>query len=182
MRHPASFSLAFLRPTKERLMGTFSADIRAWVEKTKDDADKVVRFALTTLDGKLVQRSPVGDAKYWKNPPPKGYSGGAFRGAWAVAIGSPASGGTGIIDKDGSATIAAHASIIAQAKAGQVQYITNALPYAKRLEQGWSRQAPVGLVALTVVEWNNIVDAAVNGVRAGTSADDFAQGFRTYSQ
>jgi hypothetical protein len=163
-------------------MGTFAADIRAWGEKTKDDADKVVRFALMTIDGKLVQRSPVGDAKYWKHPAPAGYSGGAFRGAWQVAIGSPASGLSGVIDKDGTATLAAHASVIASAKAGQVQYLTNNKPYAKRIEQGWSRQAPVGLVALTVVEWNNIVDAAVNGVRAGTSAEEFAQGFRTYSQ
>jgi hypothetical protein len=163
-------------------MGTFSADIRAWVEKTKDDADKVVRFALLTLDGKLVQRSPVGDAKYWKHPAPAGYSGGRFKGSWMVSIGSPSTGISRMIDKDGSATLAAHASVISSAKAGEIQYIVNNTPYAKRLEQGWSRQAPVGLVALTVVEWNNIVDAAVNGVRAGTSADDFAQGFRTYSQ
>jgi hypothetical protein len=173
-------------------MGTFSADIRAWVEKTKDDADKVVRYALMTLDGKLVMRSPVGDAKYWKHPAPKGYAGGRFRGAWLVSEMAPQSSGSGfdrtssgtngLIDKDGKATLAAHASVINVAKAGRVHFLYNQMPYAQRIEQGWSRQAPVGLVALTVVEWNNIVDAAVNGVRAGTSADDFAQGFRTYSQ
>lgn len=159
-------------------MATFSAQINAWIEKTKDDADKIVRYALMTLDSRLVQRSPVGDAKYWKRPAPAGYSGGAFRGAWQVSIGSPASGLTGIIDKDGSATIAAHAGAIAQAKAGQVQYLTNGLPYAQRIEKGWSRQAPVGLVALTVVEWNNIVNDAVNGVKAG--GGDMAAGFGAY--
>jgi hypothetical protein len=162
-------------------MGTFAADIRAWVDKTKDDADKVVRYALATLDGRLVNRSPVGDASYWKHPAPVGYAGGRFKGAWQIAIGSPASGATGIIDKDGKATLAAHTGIIAQAKAGEVQYLTNNMPYAERIEQGHSRQAPIGLVALTVVEWNNIVDAAVNGVRSGTSGADFAQGFESYS-
>lgn len=161
-------------------MGAFALQIAAWVEKTKDDADKVVRYALASIDGRLVNRSPVGDASYWIHKPPKGYTGGRFRGNWQMSIGSPAAGALNVIDKDGKATQAAHASIVAAAKAGQVFYLMNNLPYAKRIEQGWSRQAPVGLVALTVVEWNNIVDAAVNGVRSGTSAADFAQGYQSY--
>jgi hypothetical protein len=95
-----------------------------------------------------------------------------------VSIGSPAAGVKDLIDKDGSATIAAHASVIGIAKAGQVQYLVNNLPYAQRIEQGWSRQAPVGLVALTVVEWNNIVEDAVNGVKAG--GGDMKAGFGAY--
>jgi hypothetical protein len=159
-------------------MATFSAQINAWIAKTKDDADKIVRYALNTVDGRLVQRSPVGDASYWQHPAPPGYVGGAFRGAWQVAIGAPSTIDPGLIDKDGSATLAAHASIIAAAKAGQVQYLTNNRPYAKRIEEGWSRQAPVGLVALTVVEWNNIVESAVNGVKAG--GGDMKAGFEAY--
>jgi hypothetical protein len=171
-------------------MGTFAADIRAWVDKTKDDADKIVRYALMTIDGRLVNRSPVGDAKYWKHPAPAGYAGGRFKGAWLVSEWTPqasgvgldraSSGSKGLIDKDGSATIAAHAGIVSAAKAGRVYFLYNPLPYAERIEKGWSRQAPLGLVGLTVVEWNNIVDAAVNGVRSGTSASDFAQGFESY--
>lgn len=159
-------------------MGTFAADIRAWVDKTKDDADKVVRYALTTLDSRLVQRSPVGDAKYWQRPAPKGYTGGRFRGNWQMTAGSPATGPKDLIDKDGSATIAAHASVTSVARAGEIYYLVNNLPYSKRIEEGWSRQAPVGLVALTVVEWNNIVENAVNGVKAG--GGDMKAGFEAY--
>jgi hypothetical protein len=159
-------------------MPTFSAQILAWVEKTKDDADKIVRYALMTLDSRLVQRSPVGDAKYWKRPAPAGYSGGRFKGSWMVSIGSPPTGISRMIDKDGSATLAAHASVISTAKAGEIQYLVNNTPYAKRLEEGWSRQAPYGMVALTVVEWNNIVNDAVNGVKAG--GGDMKSGFEAY--
>lgn len=162
-------------------MGTFALQIAAWVQKTKDDTDKVVRYCLASIDGRLVSRSPVGDAKYWKHPPPKGYAGGRFKGNWQMSIGSPAMGALDVIDKDGKATIAAHAGIVASAKAGEVFYLMNNLPYANRIEKGWSRQAPVGLVAITVVEWNNIVDAAVNGVQAGTSSADFSQGYKSYS-
>lgn len=169
-------------------MGMFAAQIRTWVDKTKGDADKVVRYALMTLDSRLINRSPVGDGSYWKRPPPAGYAGGRFRGAWLVSEWTPqisgagldrvSSGGKGIIDKDGSATLAAHAGVINAAKAGSVYYLYNPMPYAQRIEKGWSRQAPIGVVALTVVEWNNIVENAVNGVKAG--GGDMKAGFAAY--
>jgi len=161
-------------------MGTFALQIAAWVEKTNGDIDQVTRYALSEIDRRIVNRSPVGDSLYWKNPAPKGYAGGRFRANWQMSIGSPAGGTLDAVDTDGSATMAAHASVVAVARAGQVFYLMNNLPYAQAIERGWSRQAPVGVVALTVVEWNNIVDDAVNGVRAGTSAGDFAQGYQTY--
>jgi len=159
-------------------MGSFALQIRAWVDKTKDDTDKVVRYALASIDQRLVQRSPVGDGSYWKHPPPPGYVGGRFRGNWQMSIGAPAVGVLDVTDKDGSATIAAHAGVLAAARAGELQYLVNNLPYAKPIEEGWSRQAPIGLVAITVVEWNNIVENAVNGVKAG--GGDFSAGFEAY--
>ena len=159
---------------------SFSLQIAEFIAKTKANQDLVVRAITMKIDNKLVQRSPVGDAKYWKSKPPPGYTGGRFRANWQLSVGSPTAGVRDLIDKDGSATIAAHGSVISAAKAGDVIYLVNNLPYAKRIEQGWSRQAPVGVVALTVVEFRNIVDDAVNGVRAGTSAADFAQGYQTY--
>jgi len=161
-------------------MGAFALQMAAFIEKTKADTDLVVRATVAKVDSRLVQRSPVGDASYWKSKPPKGYVGGRFRGNWQMTIGSPASGSTGATDPDGSATISSHASVVAQAKAGDVIYLMNNLPYSKRIEQGWSRQAPVGVVALTVVEFGTLFDDAVNGVRAGTSAADFAQGWSSY--
>lgn len=159
---------------------SFSLQIAEFIAKTKANQDLVVRAITAKIDSKLVQRSPVGDAKYWKHKPPPGYTGGRFRANWQLSIGSPTAGVRDLIDKDGSATIAAHGSVINTAKAGDVIYLVNNLPYAIPIEQGWSRQAPVGVVALTVVEFRNIVDDAVNGVRAGTSPADFAQGYQTY--
>lgn len=161
-------------------MSTFALQISAWVEKTKGDLDQVTRYALTAIDKRIMFRSPVGDAKFWQHAPPKGYVGGRFRGNWQMSISAPAGGVLNTIDPSGSATLGAHASVVAIAKAGQVFYLMNNLPYAQRIERGWSRRAPVGVVALVVVEWNNIVDDAVNGVRSGTSAADFAQGYKSY--
>lgn len=162
-------------------MGTFALQIQQFIDKTNSNKDLVVRAILMQIDSRLVNRSPVGDASYWKSKPPKGYTGGRFRGAWSMSIGSPSTSLSRVIDKDGTATIGSHASVVAAARAGDVIYLTNNLPYAQRIEQGWSRQAPVGLVALTVVEFAVIVDNAVNGVRAGTSSSDFSQGFESYA-
>lgn len=159
---------------------SFSMQIAEFIAKTKADTDLVVRAITMKIDNKLVQRSPVGDAKYWKYKPPPGYTGGRFRANWQLSIGSPTAGVRDLIDKDGSATIAAHGSVISTAKAGDVIYLVNNLPYARRIEEGWSRQAPVGVVAITVVEFRTIVDNAVNGVRSGTTASELAQGYSTY--
>lgn len=158
----------------------FSLQIAEFIAKTKANVDLVVRTTLFKVDGKLVERSPVGDGSYWQRPPPNGYAGGRFRGNWQVSIGSPATGSLDITDKSGSATLAAHAAVIGMVKAGQVIYLVNNLPYARRIEEGWSRQAPIGVVGLTVVEFRTLFDDAVNGVRAGTSSSDFAQGYQSY--
>lgn len=148
---------------------SFSLQVAEFIAKAKANQDLVVRAITMKIDNKLVQRSPVGDATYWKNKPPPGYTGGRFRANWQLSIGSPTAGVRDLIDKDGSATIAAHGSVIATAKAGDIIYLVNNLPYAKRIEEGWSRQAPLGLVALTVLEFQKVVDDAVNGVRNGTA-------------
>ena len=159
---------------------SFSMQIAEFIAKTKANQDLVVRAITMKIDNKLVQRSPVGDAKFWKHKPPPGYTGGRFRANWQLSIGSPSAGVRDLIDKDGSATIAAHGSVISSAKAGDVIYLVNNLPYAKRIEEGWSRQAPIGVVGLTVLEFQKIVDKAVLELRGGTSESDFGQGYSTY--
>jgi hypothetical protein len=43
-------------------------------------------------------------------------------------------------------------------KAGDTIYLTNNLPYIRRLEEGYSQQAPAGMVALTVQEFAQVVN------------------------
>jgi hypothetical protein len=122
-----------------------------------------------------------GASKYRTKGATAGYVGGRFRGAWMVSIGTPDNTVGTVLDAEGRLTLEAHKAIIAGAKAGDVIHFRNNMPYAQRLEKGWSKQAPFGMVALTVVEWNVIVDNVVNGIRSGTSGADFAQGFESYS-
>jgi hypothetical protein len=91
-----------------------------------------------------------------------GYVGGRFRANWNVSYGSP----------DGSITKSTEKGRVVQeaAKAltlpvGGVIYMTNGLPYAHRLEyEGWSKQAPAGMVRVSAVEFSTHVRSALKSL------------------
>jgi hypothetical protein len=112
----------------------------------------VAEVALQSLT-QIVQNSPVGNPDNWQSKrAPRGYVGGAFRRDWqlevnqrptAVATKGP-SGDTG-----GDAINAAVSKLLGLPSLDTLRaiYITNTRPYAEPLENGWSRQAPRGVVA-----------------------------------
>jgi hypothetical protein len=42
-------------------------------------------------------------------------------------------------------------------EAGSIFYLTNNLPYGERLEYGYSKQAPSGMVRITLAEYEKIL-------------------------
>lgn len=117
-----------------------------------DKMERFVRGVLLEVSNALVTRSPVGDAKYWQSPPPPGYVGGRYRGSWQYSFGSPAVGETGRIDASGGPTLSEISSGIASSGYLGVHYLVNNVPYAERIENGWSGQAPQGVMALVEIE------------------------------
>ena len=145
---------------------TFALDLAKFVEKAGKRADEAVGGIVLGLHAKVDARSPVGDATYWKSPPPAGYVGGHFRGNWQLGIGSVPGGTLARIDADGSTVRAEFAATVPEKTTGNVFYIANNLPYARRLEDGWSRQAPRGMVGLAMAEISDVVDQAVTKAKA----------------
>ena len=122
------------------MAGPFELQLRAFADKAKGNADAAVREVVLEVGRRLVIRSPVDT--------------GRFRSNWFYGVDAPPSESTlGV----GSAEV--HGDIPAKA-AGHVHYVVNNLPYAWRLENGYSKQAPAGMVGLTVVEFAGIVDDA----------------------
>jgi hypothetical protein len=159
-------------------MTTFALQIARFIEKTKADANLVVRKVVVDVGASVVSMSPVGDAALWKDPPPPGYVGGRFRANWQLGEGAAPAGAFPDIDPTGAVSSARILASLPAVAAGKVFYLTNNLPYAQRLEEGWSGQAPNGMVMITVVKWNNIVEDAVNGVKQG--GGDMKAGFEAY--
>lgn len=89
---------------------------------------------------------------------------GRFKGNWQVAIGTIPAGVLNVEDKSGAATIAKVQAEVLGLKAGQTIYLVNNLVYALPLEYGHSKQAPNGMVRLTIQEFNAFVERAASGV------------------
>lgn len=137
---------------------TFTVDLTKWCKETAPDhVAKVVRVSIIEIGTRVVMRSPVGDASYWSHPAPAGYVGGRFRGNWQYGFNAiPGSVDTGRIDASGGSTLAGITTGVLSNPAAGITYIVNNLPYAERIENGWSRQAPQGIVSAVELEFPEI--------------------------
>lgn len=145
-------------------MSTFALQLKQFADKTTRECDDLVGLVVIKIAQRLDERSPVGDASHWKHPPPKGYVGGFFRGSWMLGVGSVPS-GQGTVDPIGEATVGRIIAAVPEHAAGPVYSLGNTAPYAVPIEEGHSDQAPNGLVALTVMEFQSIVGESAAAVR-----------------
>ena len=143
---------------------TFALDLQKFAEKCGQRADDMVGNIMVRVAAELDRRSPVGDAKFWKHPPPKGYVGGHFRANWQLGVGVRPTTEIAGVDRNGAATQGRILAAIPEDASGKIYWLSNNAPYAQRLEHGWSRQAPEGLVGLTVVQFQTIVREAVEAL------------------
>ena len=143
---------------------SFSDDIAKFAVKVQTRSDSVVRSTVFKIMERIDMRSPVGNPALWKSKPSKGYVGGHFRANWQLGIGSLAGGE--IAGHNYSVALSREKAKMPEKAAGKVFYYGNNLPYAQVLENGFtgksgSRQAPHGMVGITVVEFGGIVNQAV---------------------
>jgi hypothetical protein len=151
----------------------FTLDIRNFVKKTKTKQHLIVRKVMLDIITRIIERSPVGNPEIWainrNRPPgarlraPRGYVGGRFRGNWQLAYsGNEPSDPIDRIDPSGSSTIDKLSYVVGDQPAGHRWTLVNNLPYAIPLENGWSKQAPAGMVGLTVVEFKGLVTSVAS--------------------
>lgn len=116
---------------------TFTGAIKDFAEIP----EKVVRGTLIGMGSKIIKRSPVDT--------------GRFRNNWQFSIDAPATGkdpgGSNELDLVNTAN---------KMVPGNTFYMTNNLPYAERLEYGWSGQAPQGVVRVTLGEYSQFIEMA----------------------
>ncbi|QDP67051.1 MAG: hypothetical protein Unbinned4497contig1000_25 [Prokaryotic dsDNA virus sp.] len=117
----------------------FSLKLNKQVLDTNEKIEDAIQvIAMDSLRG-VVLKSPVDT--------------GRFRGNWIVSVDSPNLTETQQTDVNGSATINKGMAAVEAFDINNSRiYIQNNLPYGNRLENGWSKQAPNGMVALTLSE------------------------------
>jgi hypothetical protein len=122
----------------------FTIPLGQLTEKIKADIDTMVRKATFTVFSKVVLKSPVDT--------------GRFRANWNASFGAPNYTTTESTNQQRGADEAARAATL---PLGGIVYFANSLPYAQRLENGYSQQAPAGMVRLSAIEFGNAVQQAL---------------------
>lgn len=141
-------------------MADFMDVINEWVEETESTIDNVLQTVVLLIGRQLVTLSPVDT--------------GRFRGNWQLSIGETVDNSLIRDDPSGNETLNDIAKVANRFTAGQVAYIQNHVLYGNDLEyglyngptqkvteQGFSRQAPEGVVRITAAKFRRIVDEAV---------------------
>lgn len=129
----------------------FTEDLKKICDRAGDKAELVVRRAALDIGGQLVDRSPVDT--------------GRFKNNWQTGIGGIDKSTSAAADLGGAGAMARLAAQVAAWKPGQSIFVSNSLPYAYRLETGWSKQAPSGIVRLTVQNFEQAVAKAAKGMK-----------------
>ena len=147
----------------------FSEDIAKFAKKAGSNDDFVTRKVLLDIGTSLVEKTPVGDKKYWVHPElaPPGYVGGHARGNWSHSEGTQVIQEFQDVDPTGGNSINRIAASVPIHAAGKVHYIQNSVPYIQALEDGHSRQAagPHAIIGRTKIEFQGIIRDAVGKVK-----------------
>lgn len=129
------------------MAGTFALDISKFVNKAKVDTKTAVQKIAMEAFRRVIEKSPVDT--------------GRFRANWGVMVGSPYAGVTDVTDKAGAATAAAMMAAVKGWNGQGSVYLCNNLPYSIPLEYGHSKQAPGGMVRVTIAEMGGVAASVV---------------------
>ncbi len=145
---------------------SFNNDIKKFNHSFEEGYKAVVTGTFLDLAGKIIKRSPVGNISLWKvKRKPKGYAGGRFRANWTATLNRPSTSKTSSKDKSGRKAIKSAKTTTLKYKLGDSLFLVNNLPYSIALEDGWSKQAPIGMVKVTVALFHGIVSKEVRKVK-----------------
>lgn len=163
---------------------SFALDIQKFAKKAGDNADKVVKDVMQAINNDVMERSPVGDPAKWEGWDAsvsvranedhwlrragfvgEEYEGGHFRANWQLGVDVIPDGEIDGIDPSGNVTLAKLNAAIPSKAGGRVYFLTNNLPYAIPLEEGHSKQAPLGILGLVAVKFQDFIDQATGEVK-----------------
>ena len=132
-------------------MSGFTLDIKNFVEKAKKNPETVARQVSFKLFSAVIKASPVDT--------------GRFRMNWQTAGAVTPSGVIDAVDQSGDKAVAEAADYVFKNSDWNEFTLTNNLPYAERLEYGWSNQAPQGFVRVNVARFNTLLEEEAAKVR-----------------
>lgn len=121
--------------------------------------DKTIGETASQLFDRIVQRTPVGDPSLWAWPAHSDYVPGTLRDGWKISNTTASRGSLGRFQSDSS--VLSNYGLLAKvggANSKVYASIYNEVPYAQRVEEGWSvKQAPQGMLRISVAEFRGML-------------------------
>ncbi len=122
---------------------SFQSDMVRFEKEVMGQSEKVIRQAAAAMFSRIVRATPVDE--------------GTAKGNWQVGVNSTPD---GPIERDDEGAALAEISLkTAQFTLADSLHFANSLPYIRRLESGWSGQAPAGMVATNIEDWGRVVES-----------------------
>lgn len=123
---------------------SLASDLRRFAQKSNQKMETVIKSSIIRVGTSIVVKTPVRDGRLKNN--------------WLGAYGTVDTSVTQAVDPSGAQAIGRLTAKAAGVTVGEAFYFTNSLPYASRIEyDGWSQQAPAGMVRVSIASWENIV-------------------------
>jgi hypothetical protein len=128
---------------------SFSVDVSDWIDKATEAPETVIRGTAIKLFSGIIKSSPVDE--------------GTFRANWFVSGATPSSQVNENVGGGYSSDVVSRTSRDVEALVNwQAITFTNNLPYARRLEFGYSNQAPQGMVRVNAMRFNELIREEVS--------------------
>lgn len=131
---------------------SFTLHLKKITDKAGANADSIARSIILQVFSSVVEKSPV-DL-------------GTFRGNWQIGVGAVNGNTESPDDKKALKSPPSEDNLLKAElslsgySSKKITYVSNSLPYAQRLENGYSDQAPQGMVRLTVLEFRRMIRKA----------------------
>lgn len=133
-------------------MGKFALDLTRIANKYKDRIEVVVQKLTIDIFGNVILKTPVDTGRARMN--------------WTASAGMYSTSTVEGLDRSGSESISKMSGLVSKTESGGIVYLVNNLQYIRRLEyDGWSSQAPSGMVRVTIAEFQDYVAKAVRDIR-----------------
>ncbi|GKX54100.1 hypothetical protein SOASR030_02120 [Leminorella grimontii] len=135
--------------------GEFTLDVKAFVEATKRDMLDVTKKAMIDVSNRVVDMSPVDT--------------GRFRSNWEIGqdvVPDTYSPEIGPYPRPPEIKARLKAQVDEISQGANFIFLANTLPYSYRLEmEGWSKQAPAGMLRVVVPEFQTYLDKAAREIK-----------------
>ena len=114
-------------------------------------SQKISQFAVHAIDATEDERKGISEELFSSAIMDTPVDEGRLRGSWMATNNKPATGTTDKTDKEGSQTVNKAVAVVQSSGSDEDLYLTNNLPYAARIEYGYSDKAPEGMVRKNIV-------------------------------